>query len=100
MATSPARFKYSSEGSGYVVRDTTRPIPGYVGIIEKYERRYIVNLRRMFVVRGWIARPERSARPLGKTDTYGDPTVYRTRDEAAQALAAALAQIGRGPAAN
>jgi len=81
---STTRFKFIAEGGRYAVRDTTRPLPGYIGFVQKYERYY--NLQRPFTVRGWTAiLPSLDRLRSGR---LGEPTIFTTRQKAAEALAA------------
>ena len=66
------RFRFTSDGGRYVVRDSTRPLPGYIGTVQKHGA-------------GWQANT--SAGPIRSLGGRGDVQVYDTRAAAAEALA-------------
>lgn len=73
-------LRFVSDGSvgGYdVLQDGVK-----IGAVRKYEKRW--NLRRVYVMRGWLAFPPTG--PALRAREGGEATMYRTRAEAAAAL--------------
>lgn len=77
-----SRFRYTV-GWGYDYRVQVRPSLDVIGHLQRYERHY--NLARPFTIKGWIAHMP-NGKAIGRASKEGEPTVFRTRDEAAKAL--------------
>lgn len=87
MASNPYRFIPSLGDRTYVVNVKETGV--HLGSVRHWTERY--NLTRLLVVHGWRAYPATPdgtyARALGHDDRGGRPHLYRTRAEAAEALA-------------
>jgi hypothetical protein len=81
VAESRYRYPKNERIGGYYVQ--LRPRLEELGRIRKHERSY--NLRRLIIIRGWIATTP-DGETLGREQRHGEPTIYRTREEAAEAL--------------